>query len=467
VVNPARRNKLVSVKVLRHSWSMRTGFYAGAARVWHRTRGAARRAALACLVPSPARSTGVNRGFLADLLRAHEELLAENAFLRHQLAVARGSKKPRFRVWDRFLLVALSRMFSRWRDALVLIKPDTLLRWHRDGFRLFWKWRSWKKPPAPPRVPPDVVDLIRHMATENRLWGAERIRGELLKLGISVAKRTIQRYLSKARSTPPDGQRWSSFLRLEAAGIWACDFVEVRDLWFRSHFVFVVIHLETRQLLHAASTSAPTVAWTVQQLRDLTPFGIGPKFLLRDNDGKFTPAFDAVALGAGIRVIRTPVLAPKANAFVERFVGSLRRECLDHILVLGEGHLQRVLDEYRYYFNASRPHQGIEQRRPAAFGSPAKTTNLRSGTTVDASPVLVLGGLHHDETPLMARMHAVANTGRRRLHARRDGGAAQGSNRIGRGGARPDTAREDRRCCADGRAGCRDDGSVNRCPPSP
>lgn len=115
-----------------------------------------------------------------------------------------------------------------------------------------------------------------------------------LKLGIAVAKRTIQRYLSKVRSTPPDGQRWSSFLRQEAAGIWACDFVEVRDLWFRCHYVFVVIHLETRQLLHAASTLAPTAAWTVQQLRDLTPFGIGPKFLLRDNDGKFTAAFDAI-----------------------------------------------------------------------------------------------------------------------------------------------------------------------------
>ena len=332
VVVPTRRNKLVSVEVLRHSWSMSTGFCSGAARLWRRTRVAARRAALACLAPSPGRPTGVARGFLADLLRTPEELRAENAFLRHQLTVsARGSKKNRFRAWDRFLLVALSRMFSRWRDALLLVKPDTLLRWHRNGFRLLWKWRSRKKPPAPPRVPPDVVDLIRRMATENRLWGAERIRGELLKLGIAVAKRTIQRYLSKVRSTPPDGQRWSSFLRQEAAGIWACDFVEVRDLWFRCHYVFVVIHLETRQLLHAASTLTPTAAWTVQQLRDLTPFGIGPKFLLRDNDGKFTAAFDAIAVGAGIRVIRTPVLAPKANAFVERCVGSLRRECLDHV----------------------------------------------------------------------------------------------------------------------------------------
>jgi len=182
---------------------------------------------------------------------------------------------------------------------------------------------------------------------KNRLWGAERIRGELLKLGIAVAKRTVQRYLSKVRTTPPDGQRWSTFLRQQAAAIWACDFVEVRDLWFRCHYVFVVIHLETRKLVHTASTMTPTVAWTVQQLRDLTPFGNGPRFLLRDNDGKFTETFDDVAHRAGIRVIRTPVLAPAANAFVERFVGSLRRECLDHVLLLGERHLQRVLAEYR------------------------------------------------------------------------------------------------------------------------
>lgn len=214
------------------------------------------------------------------------------------------------------------------------------------------------------------------MASDNRVWGAERIRGELLKLGIAVSKRTIQRYMSRVRSTPPDGQRWSTFLRQEAAGIWACDFVELRDLWFRCHYVFVVIHLETRQLLHAASTLAPTATWTVQQLRELTPFGTGPKFLLRDNDGKFTAAFDAIAQGAGIRVIRTPVLAPKANAFVERFVGSLRRECLDHVLVLSEGHLHRVLHQYRSYFNASRPHQGIDQRRPAAFGFPAMSDEV-------------------------------------------------------------------------------------------
>jgi transposase InsO family protein len=285
-------------------------------------------------------------------------------------------------------------MFSHWRDALVLVSPDTLLRWHREGFRLWWKWRSRRKPPRTLRLSPEVIRLIRRMSAENRLWGAERIRGELLKLGIAVAKRTVQRYLSAARTTPPAGQRWSTFLRQQAAGFWACDFVEVRDLWFRCHDVFVVIHLETRQLVHAASTMAPTVEWTVQQLRELTPFGNGPKFLLHDNDGKFAATFDDIARGAGIRVIRTPILAPTANAFVERFVGSLRRECLDHVLVLGEDHLQRVLTAYRSYYNTARPHQGIDQRRPAAFHSRPLCPQPVTGSMVEARSVL--GGLHHD-----------------------------------------------------------------------
>lgn len=352
---------------------------------------------LLCAVraPAPGKPSGPARGLLADVMRTRSELLVENAFLRQQLLVAsRAVKKPKFRASERALLVVLAAVFSHWRDALVLVKPDTLLRWHREGFRLFWKWRSRRKPSSAPPLSPEVIHLIRRMGTENPLWGAERIRGELLKLGIAVAKRTVQRHLSRVRTMPPDGQRWSTFLRQQATGIWACDFVEVRDLWFRCHYVFVVIHLETRQLVHAASTLAPTAAWTVQQLRDLTAFGNGPKFLLRDNDGKFTATFDDVALGAGIRVVRTPVLAPKAAAYVERFIGSLRRECLDHVLLLGEGHLQSVLAEYGSYFNRARPHQGIDQRRPAAFSSPALSPAFVPGAGVEARRVL--GGLHHD-----------------------------------------------------------------------
>jgi putative transposase len=340
-------------------------------------------------------SPGVVRGLLADLLRTKKELLAENAMLRQQLIVAtRKLKRPRFRTSERVLLVALASMFTRWRDALVLVKPETVLRWHRQGFRLLWTWRSKSKSRPRSRLATAVVELIRRMAIDNRLWGAERIRGELLKLGYSAAKSTIQRYMSRFRSTAPEGQRWSSFLRNQAQGIWCCDLFEVRDLWFRCHYVFVVMHLETRRLLCAVSTNQPTAEWLAQQLRQLTPFGTGPKFLIRDNDAKFGVTFDAVARGIGTEIIRTPIGAPKANAHVERLIGSLRRECFDHLIILGEAHLEQALDEYRAYFNGARPHQGIGQRRPESSGSPAPASTQAPIGAIVARPVL--GGLHHE-----------------------------------------------------------------------
>jgi hypothetical protein len=343
---------------------------------------------------TPARGdTGPLRGLLIDLIRSKRELLAENAVLRQQLIVAaRRVKKPQFRPSERVLLVALSAMFARWREALVLVQPETLLRWHRDVCRRLWTWRSKPKSPRSPRLPKDVIALIRIMARDNRLWGAERIQGELLKLGISVATSTIQGYLARFRSTPR-GQSWSTFLRNQATAIWSCDLFEVRDLCLCAHYIFVVMHLETRRLLLATATTEPTSDWLAQHLRNLTPPGQAPKFLIRDNDCKFGRSFDSVARGAGIRVIRTPRLAPKANAHCERAIGSIRRECLDHILILNQRHLQLVVDEYRGYFNTSRPHQGIDQRRPSTFDKTALGTKQPTGARIVARPVL--GGLHH------------------------------------------------------------------------
>jgi hypothetical protein len=271
-------------------------------------------------------ASGVARGLVADLTRTRHQLLAENALLRQQLLVAaRRIKRARFRATDRALLVALAATFTHWRDALVLVQPETLVRWHRQGFKLLWTWRSRK--PKKPRVllAKDVIDLIRRMATSNRLWGAERIRGELLKLGHTAAKSTIQRYLARFRGLAPDGQHWSTFPRNQAHAIWCCDLLEVRDLFFRCHYVLVVMHLETRRMLCAVSTRTPTANWLTGQLRQLTPFVDGPKFVIRDNDQKFGEAFDAVASGAGAKIIRTPLMSPKANAHVERMIGSVRR----------------------------------------------------------------------------------------------------------------------------------------------
>jgi putative transposase len=204
------------------------------------------------------------------------------------------------------------------------------------------------------------------MARENPLWGAERIRGEMLKQNMSVAKSSVQKYTQDLRRIGPSGQNWATFLRNHASEIWACDFLQTYDALFRTIFVFVVIELESRRVVHANVTRQPTDAWVAQQLREATPFGEGPRFLIRDNDKKFGGQFQHVVDGADIEILKTPVEAPRANAFCERLLGSLRRECLDYMLILSERHLRRIVTECITYFNQARPHQGINQRIPDA-----------------------------------------------------------------------------------------------------
>jgi len=255
-------------------------------------------------------------GLLRDLPRSREQLIAENALLRQQLIVAsRKVKRPVFKSHERGLMVLLTSIVRGWRDAVLLVKPATILRWHREGFRLFWKLKSRKRKPAESKISAGQIALIRQMARENRLWGAERIRGELLKLGISVAKRTIQRYMRGARTpTPPHGQSWKTFLANHT--VWACNFLQVYDIWFRPLFAFFVIDIKSRKVIHVGVTQAPTEQWTAQQLRNITPFGEGPDVIIRDNDSKFGTEFDRVAKGAGMKVVRTALRAPlmKGNA---------------------------------------------------------------------------------------------------------------------------------------------------------
>ena len=217
-------------------------------------------------------------GFALDLARSRRELLAENALLRQQLIVAsRKVKRPAFRPHERGLVVLLSRLARRWRDALLLVKPDTILRWHRQGYRLLWRWKSRKPSKPRPRLSADVIKLIRCMAGSNATWGAERIRGELLKLGIRVAKRTIQRYMRAVRPpAPPRGQKWHSFLRNHT--VWACDFLQTYDVWFRPIFAFFITDINAKKVVHVGVTRGPSERWTAQQLRNATPFGQGPQF---------------------------------------------------------------------------------------------------------------------------------------------------------------------------------------------
>ena len=327
-------------------------------------------------------------GTVADLARSKPRLIAENLLLRQQLIVLnRSVKRPRFTRADRLLFVLLASKLQGWKDALLIVKPETVLRWHRQGFRLFWKRKSHARSHEP-KVSAETIVLIKEMAINNRLWGAERIRGELLKVGIKVAKRTVQRYMRRMRSPRPHGQIWATFLRNHANAIWACDFLQVTDIFFRPLFAFLITEHGSRRIVHVGVTRAPNDAWVAQQLREATPFGQTPTYLIRDNDAKYGQHFKAVAVGSGIAVLRTPIKAPRANAICERLLGTVRRECLDHVMIVSEAHLRRVLKEYVAYFNRSRPHQGIDQRVP----DPEKTPVGNSGKVVSFP---VLGGLHH------------------------------------------------------------------------
>jgi putative transposase len=350
---------------------------------WVRSRSGAIRKGVA-----PHGGPSVARGVAADIVRSRRELVIENAMLRHQIVILRRkSPHPRLTAFDRLRLLVAAAVLPTWRRAVAIVQPETVLRWHREGFRMFWRRRS-RPGSVERRVTAETISLIREMATKNRLWGAERIRGELSKLGVKISKRTVQKYMRSVRERRGGGQTWATFVKNHANDIWCCDFVQTYDLLFRPLFLFFLLKQGSRQVVHIAATRNPTEEWTAQQLRNATMEGLAPRFLIRDRDEKFGATFDRVAEGAGARVIRTAVRAPNMNPFGERFVGSLRREALDHVLLLDDKHLENVARQYVRYFNTARPHQGIGQRIP---DGPVNDNHVGK---VIAIPVL--GGLHHD-----------------------------------------------------------------------
>ena len=341
----------------------------------------------------PARTAAALAGAVTvDTFRPRSQLVAEIALLRQQILVLRRTapQRPRLQREDRLILVLLARLDSAWRDVLLVVTPDTLLRWHRGLFTLLWRGKSRRRGQFR-RLRAEVIELIKAMAKANVLWGAERIRGELLKLGIRVSKRTVQKYIRSVRPRGDRGQTWGTFLRNHSHDIWACDFLQLYDAWFRPIYAFFIVRHGSREVVHCNVTRAPTDQWVAQQLREATPYGEGPRFLIRDNDGKFGSNFAAAAVGAAIDVVTIPPRSPNLNAICERFLGGLRRECLDHVLILGEDHLRRVLTEWVGHFNGGRPHQGIRQRIPSRRQPPGRAEPLGS---IVAFPVL--GGLHHD-----------------------------------------------------------------------
>lgn len=293
-------------------------------------------------------------------------------FLRQQLIILeREIKRPKLRHRDRQILVLLSSRIEAWREALMVVKPNTLISWHRQGIKLYWRKTSQGRRGRPP-IPDETIALIEKMAINNRTWRAKRIQGELLKLGLKVSKETVKKYMRQARKGLPPinrGQSWATFIANHASETWACDFVQTFDIFFRVVFVYFIVELGSRRVVHYGVTRSPGDFWVAQRVREATPYDEGPRFLIRDNDKKYGKCFTQVAQARGIKVFRTPVRAPRANAICERFIGSVQRECLDHVLILSERHLHRLMGEYVAYFNHARPHQGLDQRIP--YSSPS------------------------------------------------------------------------------------------------
>jgi putative transposase len=340
--------------------------------------------------------------FLRLCLRPAPVLAAENLFLRKQLALYQERHvKPR-RATDatRLALVRLARWFD-WRQALAVVQPATFVRWHRQGFRLFWRWKSR---PGHPRIPRELQTLIRQMARDNPTWGQERIANELrLKLGLQVSPRTVRKYMPKpldhGRGHRVPSQRWRTFVRNHAQTIVACDFCVVITATFRLLYVLVVMEHATRRILHCHVTTHPTAQWTLQQLREALPADHAYRFLLHDRDSIFSAQLDQHIRNLGLRVLKTPPQSPQANALCERLIGTLRRECLDFVIPLTAHHVQRLLAAWVPHYNHGRPHMslgpGIPQPPPPLpMTLHAHRHRLPPHLRVVARSVL--GGLHHE-----------------------------------------------------------------------
>ena len=312
-------------------------------------------------------------GWLALLARSDRAKDAEILILRHQVAVLqRQIKKPRLSWADRAVLAALARLLpsSQLRQLRLIISPRTLLRWHADLVRRHWAYP--RRSPGRPGTAASVRALVLEMARDNQGWGYRRIHGELAGLGHKLAPSTVWKILKDAGIDPAptrSGQSWRAFLEAQAKMILATDFFHVDTVFLRRLYVLFVIEHGTRRVHLAGITAHPTGEWVTQQARnllmDLGDHADGVKFLIRDRDAKFTAAFDVVLAAAGVRIIKTPVRAPRANAIAERWIASARRECLDLMLITGERHLRLVLDEYVDHYNAHRPHRALQQHSPA------------------------------------------------------------------------------------------------------
>ena len=324
---------------------------------------------------------------LPFLVGGHRQLALENLALRHQLAIyKRTVTRPRLRRTDRFFWIGLARAWAGWRQALVIVTPDTVLRWQRRRFRAYWTRLSGRPPGGRPPVSAEIKALVTRIAAANSLWGAPRIHGELLKLGIDVAERTVSRLLTKRR-TPPS-QSWRTFLANHVRDLVSLDFFTVPTARLRVLFVLVVLAHHRRRVLHFNVTEHPTPHWTAQQVVDAFPEDSAPSYLLRDRDSVYGHVFRQRVKGIGIDEVLTAPRSPWQNPFAERLIGSIRRECLDHVLVLSERHLRRTLTRYFAYYHEARTHLSLDKDAPDG----RSVERPERGRVISIREV---GGLHH------------------------------------------------------------------------
>jgi putative transposase len=318
--------------------------------------------------------------------------MLENLALRQQLAAVKGRRpQTRFRVADKLFWVMLRRLWPRWKQALILVQPETVVRWHRAGFKLYWKWISRHRTRVGRRcVSRELRELIFRMTAENRTWGAPRIHGELKMLGFDISERTVLRWMRKATRNPEPAKRWAAFLINHRETIAAMDFFTVPTLAFGVLYCFFVIAHGQRRILHCNATRNPTSAWISQQLREAFPDNSASGYLVFDRAANFNGEVVGTITSFGVHPKRTSFRSPWQNGVAECWVGNCRRDLLDHVIVLNEWHLKRLMGEYIRYYHDDRTHLGLEKQTPAGR---AAVRDKTSGCRVISLPRL--GGLHH------------------------------------------------------------------------
>ncbi len=326
---------------------------------------------------------------LGGLLRSRTLLHLEILALRQQLAMVKrtGPKRVRFRRWERVFWVWLYRLWPGCLKTLEIFKPDTLVRWHRKGFRLYWTWKSRRRRDGRPPISAEIRDLIRRMSRENPLWGAPRLHGELQMLGIEVSQATVAKYMIRPRRPP--SQTWRAFLNNHAKELASVDFFTVPTATFRILYVCVVLRHERREVVHFNVTEHPTAPWTAQQVVEAFPWDEAPKYLLRDRDTVYGAQFRRRVRSLGIKEVLIAPRSPWQSPYVERLIGSIRREYLDHVIVFNERHLRRLLRSYFAYYRRARTHLALAKQCP----QPRAVHPPEVGKVV---PLPHVGGLHHE-----------------------------------------------------------------------